>query len=430
MGGKFILRIEDTDRERSTQAAVQVILDGMEWLGLGSDSPPVHQSDRIPRYHEAAEILEKSGHAYRCYCSKERLEKLRTQQMENKEKPRYDGHCRDLKAPPAANAPYCVRFRNPDHGAVVVNDHVRGAVAFANSELDDLVLLRQDLHPTYNFSVVIDDHDMHITHVIRGDDHLNNTPRQINLYKAFGWQIPEFAHIPMILGPDGKKLSKRHGAVSVLQYREEGYLPDAVLNYLARLGWSHGDQEIFSREDLIALFDIKDINNAAAAINVEKLQWLNQHYIKETPSEQLAALLVPHLEKLEVDISKGPDLAAVVDAQKERAKTLVEMAEKSAFFYKVMPLDTKAVEKNVTTDVIPALRAVLQKFSDLKEWNREPLHQIIIQTAEEFGVKLGKVAQPIRIAVTGTTISPPMDVTLELLGREQTISRLKKLINA
>jgi glutamyl-tRNA synthetase len=304
-GGTFVLRIEDTDRARSTEEAIQVILDGMEWLGLRADEGPLYQTDRFERYAEVAEQLRAQGDAYHCYCSKEELDEMRAAQMARGEKPRYDGRCRDRKEP-KPGVPPVLRFRTPDEGEVVVDDKVFGRVVFDNRELDDLVLLRSDGVPTYNFSVVVDDMDMGITHVVRGDDHLNNTPRQINVYRALGAEPPVFAHVPMILGPDGAKLSKRHGAVSVLQYRQEGYLPEALLNYLVRLGWSHGDQEIFSLQEMIDLFDIADVNKSASSFNPEKLLWLNQHYIKEAPAARLAIDLQWQLERLGVDCSAGP----------------------------------------------------------------------------------------------------------------------------
>ncbi|MFU8897139.1 MAG: glutamate--tRNA ligase, partial [Gammaproteobacteria bacterium] len=332
-GGEFVLRIEDTDRERSTEEAIQVILDGMEWLGLRADEGPLYQTDRFDRYTEIAEQLLEQGHAYHCYCSKQELDEMRAAQMAAGEKPRYDGRCRDRQEP-RAGVPPVVRFKNPDEGQVVVDDQVRGRVVFDNRELDDVVLLRSDGVPTYNFSVVVDDMDMAITHVVRGDDHLNNTPRQINIYRALGAEPPAFGHVPMILGPDGAKLSKRHGAVSVLQYRQEGYLPEALLNYLVRLGWSHGDQEIFSIEEMIQLFDISDVNKSASSFNPEKLLWLNQHYIKETPAARLALELQWQLERLGVETAGGPPLEAVAEAYRERAKTMHEMAQAAIFFFR------------------------------------------------------------------------------------------------
>lgn len=424
--GHFILRIEDTDHERSTTEYVDAILQGMQWLGLNYDEGPLYQSDRYDRYRSVAKQLITSGHAYRCYCSRERLEKLREMQLANKEKPRYDGHCRDLNQHDLTK-PHVIRFCTALEGDVTFRDQVYGVITVANSELDDLVLIRTDGIPTYNFAVVIDDLDMHITHVIRGDDHINNTPRQINIYHALGHKPPVYTHVPMILGPDGKRLSKRHGAASVLQYREEGYLPEALLNYLVRLGWSHGDQEIFNLEEMINYFDVAHINKAPAAINPDKLLWLNQHYLKTSEPTKTAEHLAWHMQHL--DLSQGPALAEVVVAQAERCKTLVEMAEKSTYFYQDMvSYDEKAVEKNLTADILPALQSILQQFMELTNWNKDTLHQIIIQTAENFELKLGKLAQPIRVAVTGGTVSPSLDQTLALLGKNKVTERLKRAI--
>ncbi len=426
-GGTFILRIEDTDQERSTQAAVDAILEGMTWLGLNWDEGPYYQTKHFERYKEVAEQLLEKGHAYRCYCSKERLEKLRLQQTENKEKPRYDGHCRAY-AGEIKNEPYVIRFRNPDAGTVEIADCVKGKVVIQNSELDDLIICRTDGTPTYNFTVVVDDWDMKITHVIRGDDHLNNTPRQINILQALGATPPIYAHIPMILGADGKRLSKRHGAVSVQQYRAEGILPHALLNYLVRLGWSYGDQEIFSIEEMIEHFDIQGLNKSPAAFNAEKLLWLNQHYLKTGDVEQLAARFVPYLEKLGLDLTLGPSVVDVLQAQRERAKTFHEMAEKSIFFYKEVSLDEKAREKHVTQTAISQLKILREALAQMVEWKALYIHRVITETADALGVKMGNLAQPLRVAVTGNIISPSIDLTLELIGKERVLARLDKII--
>lgn len=330
MKGKFILRIEDTDLDRSTAESVQAILDGMEWLELNYQEGPFYQTKRFDRYHAVIEKLLQEGKAYRCYCSKERLENLRAVQTEKKEKPRYDGHCRDRQDQPTEN--FVVRFRNPTTGYVEFNDLIRGQLLFANAELDDLIIARSDGSPTYNFTVVVDDWDMKITHVIRGDDHINNTPRQINILRALDATVPLYAHVPMILGDDGKRLSKRHGATGVMQYREQGFLPEALLNYLVRLGWSHGDQEIFSREEMIKYFEISAIHKSPAAFNTEKLLWLNQHYIKHSDPQQVAKELAWHMQNLAIDTSKGPALTDLIAIQADRVKTLREMAEKSRYF--------------------------------------------------------------------------------------------------
>lgn len=420
--GKFILRIEDTDLERSTPESVQAILDAMEWLGLHYDEGPYYQTKRFDRYREVAEQLLKEGKAYRCYCSKERLEKLREEQMLNKEKPRYDGFCRNLTEP--KEGPYVIRFKNPENGVVEFDDLIRGPLKFSNTELDDLIIARSDGTPTYNFTVVVDDWDMKITHVIRGDDHINNTPRQINILRALGAIPPLYAHVSMILGSDGKRLSKRHGAVSVMQYRDEGFLPEALLNYLVRLGWSYGDQEVFSIPELIKLFDIRGINRAPAAFNPEKLLWLNQYYIKACDPAHVAKELKWHMDKLGIDTTNGPALVEVVKAQAERAKTLKEMAEKSQIFYTDIQYNDEAVKKNLTTDILPALKDIREGLANLNEWNKEFIHQVIVGTAEKLGLKMGKIAQPVRVAVTGDTISPPIDVTLFLLGNKRVIERL------
>lgn len=427
-GGDFILRIEDTDRERSTPEAVQAILDGMAWLDLGHDEGPFYQTERFDRYRELVQQLLDEGKAYHCYCTKEELDERRAEQMANKQKPRYDGRCRDRKEPREGVKPV-VRFRNPQDGAVVIEDHVRGKVTYNNSELDDLIIARSDGTPTYNFTVVVDDMDMEITHVIRGDDHLNNTPRQINIFKALGKEPPQFAHLPMILGPDGAKLSKRHGAVSVVEYRKEGFLPEAVRNYLVRLGWAHGDQEIFSTEEMVKLFDIADVNHSASALNPSKLEWLNQHYIMQGDPEVLGEELKWHFDRLGIDVSQGPSLAGVVKANQERAKTFVEMAENSRFFYEdFAEYDDKAARKVLKADAIEALQAVRDGLADLGDWQAEKIHDVVIATGEKLDLKLGKVAQPIRVAVAGKGVSPPIDITLELLGKEKTLERIDAAI--
>lgn len=428
-GGEFILRIEDTDIERSTPESIQAILDGMAWLQLDHDEGPYYQMQRMDRYREVIQQLLDSGHAYRCYCSKERLDQLRESQMAAKQKPRYDGHCRDLGLDDLSR-PHVIRFRNPAEGDVTFEDQVHGLITVSNAELDDLIIARSDGVPTYNFTVVVDDWDMQITHVIRGTDHINNTPRQINILKALGADIPVYAHVPMILGEDGKRLSKRHGAVSVLQYRDEGYLPEAVLNYLLRLGWSHGDQEIFSREEMIQLFNLEHINKASAAVNAEKLLWLNQHYMKQVDPSTLEQPFSVQLDKLGVDYRVGPTLTDVIAIQAERCKTIKEMAEKSRYFFEdYKEFDEKAAKKNLKPAIKPVLESILTQLTDLPEWQPEPIHQVIIQTAEANELKLGKVAQPVRVAATGATVSPPLDMTLFLIGRDNMLNRLKKAID-
>ena len=429
-GGTFILRIEDTDLERSTAASVNAILEGMAWLGLTYDEGPFAQSERMDRYREVIGQLLIAGKAYHCYCSKERLEALREEQMARKEKPRYDGLCRHRKGPPPAGVNPVVRFCNPLDGAVVVEDQIRGRVVFSNSELDDLIIARSDGTPTYNFTVVVDDYDMKITHVIRGDDHLNNTPRQINILRALGAEPPLYAHVPMILGEDGKRLSKRHGAVSVTAYREEGILPEALLNYLVRLGWSHGDQEIFNLDEMIRLFDIKDVNNSATAFNMGKLLWLNQHYIKESRPEHIAPQLGWQLGRFGIDPSAGgPELSAVVAVQRERAKTLKEMAEISTYFYQdFADYEEEAAKKHLTIAAREPLARVRAALASLDPWAPEALHQAVIATAEALAIKLGKLAQPLRVAVSGRGATPGIDQTLYLVGREAVLRRIDRAI--
>jgi glutamyl-tRNA synthetase len=426
-GGKFILRIEDTDRERSTDEAVRVILEGMQWLGLSADEGPFYQTARFDRYKEVIADLLASGKAYRCYCTKEELEQLRSAQMARKEKPRYDGRWRERTDVREGVEPV-IRFKNPLSGEVVVEDLVHGRVVFQNTELDDLIIARSDGTPTYNFCVVVDDMDMGVTHVIRGDDHLNNTPRQMNMLAALGAKIPVYAHVPMILGSDGAKLSKRHGAVSVLQYEEDGFLPDALLNYLVRLGWSHGDQEIFTREEMIAAFDIADVNKAASAFNPEKLLWLNQQHLMRSDPAKVVPYLKPHLARLGIECSDDEYLAKIVVAQRERVKTLKEMAVASRYFFgDLVELDAKARDKHLTPEALALLGELTAHLAALTEWTAASVHAAVQALAEGKGLGLGKVAQPLRVAVTGNTISPPIDLTLELLGRELSLSRLARV---
>lgn len=425
MRGTFILRIEDTDLERSTPESVQAILEGLEWLNLDYNEGPYFQTKRFDRYKEVLQQLLTEGKAYRCDCSKERLEQLRTEQMANKQKPRYDGFCRTRTDVSVDNS--VIRFKNPTEGAVEFDDLVRGKVIFQNSELDDLIIARSDGTPTYNFTVVVDDWDMKITHVIRGDDHINNTPRQINILNALGATPPLYAHVPMILGGDGKRLSKRHGAVSVLQYREDGFLPAALLNYLARLGWSHGDQEIFSIDELIEYFDIGDINRAAAAFNQEKLLWLNQHYMKTSDPESVAKELAWHMQRLGIDTTTGPALTEIIKAQAERTKTLREMAERSRYFYEDISL-TDDMRSQLTAEGLPVLVMLRDHLNALNTWNKDVIHGVITQVAEHFNLKLGKLAQPLRLVLTGGTISPPIDVTILLIGQKRVVERLDNVI--
>jgi glutamyl-tRNA synthetase len=425
--GKFILRIEDTDPERSKPEYIDALLDDLRWLQINYDEGPYYQSKRFNRYKEVAHQLIKEGKAYRCYCSKERLQSLREDQIRNKQKPRYDGRCRELDAP--QNTPFVVRFKNPSTGVVKFHDLIHGDLSFQNSELDDVVLLREDGIPTYNFAVVVDDLDMNITHVTRGDDHINNTPRQINIFNALDAEPPQYAHLSSILGNDGKRLSKRHGAISALQLREEGFLPEALVNYLARLGWSHGDQEIFSHDELKKLFDLAHVHKSAATFDKNKLVWLNQHYLKSLPPHRVAEELKWHMNKLNIHLQNGPDLEEVTEAQAERCKTLNEMAERSRFLFEdFQTYDEKSAKKHLKKEAGALLQSVLGEFKTLKHWERMKLHDIILSTADKFQLKLNHVAQPIRVALTGITVSPPIDLTLYLVGREKTLARIERAI--
>lgn len=429
--GTFILRIEDTDRERSTQEAVDAILDSMLWLGLDYDEGPYYQTKHFARYAEVAEQLLHAGHAYRCYCSKERLETLRADLMAQNGKPRYDGHCRDLDAKNVdPNKPYVLRFKNPLTGSVRFIDLVRGDIEIANAELDDLIIARSDGTPTYNFTVVVDDADMNMDVVIRGEDHIANTPRQINILQAMGAKIPQYAHIPMILGSDGKRLSKRHGAVSVLQYRDDGYLPHALLNYLVRLGWSHGDQEIFSSEEMIAAFDLSHISKSPAAFNLEKLNWLNQHYMKSLSPEEVSRHLEWHMQRLGINYLDGPALVSIVTVLSERVKTLVEMAEKSRCFYtEQVTLDPAAATQHLIPAAYEVLEYAQKQLSKIHTWNAVEIHTVITNAVKHFNIGMGKLAQPLRVAVTGNTNSPSIDITLELIGKKRVISRLQAVLD-
>jgi len=430
MGGQFILRIEDTDLERSTPAAVQVILEGMKWLGLDHDLGPYYQTQRFDRYKAVIADMVKAGTAYHCYCSKEDLDAMRADQQARKEKPRYDGRCRHGRGPGAqsGNKPV-VRFANPEEGATVVEDVVHGAVTFQNKELDDLIIARSDGTPTYNFCVVVDDADMGVTHVIRGDDHLNNTPRQMNMLLALGKTPPVYAHVPMILGPDGAKLSKRHGAVSVLEYQEQGFLPDALLNYLVRLGWSHGDQEFFTRAEMIAAFDVREINKAASALNPDKMLWLNQQHLVKTDPKEIIPHLQWQLKQLGIESDDQGLLEGIVVSQRERAKTLKEMALNSRFFFgDEVTLDAKAAEKHLAPDAKALLSELRARLEKLAAWNAPAIHGELENLAKEKALGLGKIAQPLRVAVTGGTVSPPIDATLELLGRGRTLARLARVL--
>ena len=427
--GTFILRIEDTDVERSIQDAVDTILESLRWLQIDWEEGPYFQSQRMERYQEAIKYLIKKGQAYPCYCSKERLIKLRNTQLKNKQKPRYDGFCRNKQY--NTSYPFVVRFCNPMEGTVVFDDMIRGTISIANSELDDLIIARTDGTPVYNFTAVVDDWDMKITHVIRGDDHINNTPRQINILKALGADLPRYAHVPMILGFDGKRLSKRHGAVSILQYQNNGYLPDALINYLVRLSWAHGDQEIFSREEMIDLFDINVVSHSPAAFNPEKLLWLNQHYLKTQSPVLITDAFATQLIKLGIDYQKGgPSLEQVIVLQAERTKTLKEMAERSRYFFEdIIEYEPKAAEKHLQLKITKPLQLVRNRLAQLCNWEKELIHQMIVEIADTCQLKLSQLIQPIRIAVTGDIVSPPIDATLCLIGQDSVLHRLDRAID-
>lgn len=427
-GGEFVLRIEDTDLERSTDDAKQAILDGMQWLGLTWDKGPYYQTQRFDRYKTLINKLLEEGKAYKCFMSSEELDAIREKQKEKGEKPRYPGTWRERTDHPDGQ-PYVVRFKNPLDGKVIINDHIRGKIEISNSELDDLIIQRSDGSPTYNFCVVVDDWDMGITYVVRGEDHINNTPRQINILEALGAPIPEYAHVSMILGDDGKKLSKRHGAVGVMQYRDDGFLPHALLNYLVRLGWSHGDQEIFSLEEMIEYFNLDDIGQSASAFNTEKLIWLNQHYMKTLPAADVASHAAWHFEQLNIDTSDGPALEEVIAIQADRVKTLKELAEISTYFYQdYSEFDEKAAKKHLRPVAKDALLTVKEKLLAVDEWNPQNIQAAINDAAESLGVGMGKVGMPLRVAATGSGNSPSLDVTLNLLKKDKIAERIDKAL--
>ena len=426
-GGKFILRIEDTDRERSTEASTQAILDAMEWLQLGYDEGPFYQMQRLERYREIADRLISAGHAYPCYASKEELDAMREEQRKRGDKPRYDGRWRPEnakgKAPPPGVTPV-IRFKNPLDGEVVLGDLVKGTIIVQNGELDDLVILRADGVPTYNFGVVVDDMDMNITHVIRGDDHVNNTPRQINIFQALDASPPQFAHVPMILGSDGERLSKRHGAVSVMQYEADGYLPEALNNYLARLGWSHGNEEVFSMEQFVEWFDLEHISRSAAQFNPEKLLWLNAQYLKAADDTRLAALTERSLLANGADVAKGPALDRVVALLKERVSTTTELADAAVYFYRRLHPTPGLRAQHYNEASLAAVETFVRELPTA--WSRENISAALKAAAEKNGLKLGKVAMPLRVMVTGETQTPSIDATLELIGREEVARRIEE----
>ncbi|MBU6460175.1 MAG: glutamate--tRNA ligase [Proteobacteria bacterium] len=423
-GGKFILRIEDTDQVRSTQESVNAILKGLEWLGIDWDEGPFYQMQRMDRYREAIQELLSSKQAYYCYCTPEELEIMRNEQIKSGLKPRYNGLWRDSTLPPPRNIPPVVRFKNPLTGAVLFNDLIKGKISVQNNELDDFIIARSDGTPTYNFCVVVDDWDMKITHVIRGDDHVNNTPRQINLLRALHAPIPEYAHVPMILANSGERLSKRHGAVSVTQYETEGYLPEAMLNFLARLSWGHGNDEIFSMSQFINWFDLSHVNSAPARFNFDKLKWLNQQYIKTADIHRLTKLVEPHLAALGINPMAGPSLPDVIHLLRDRATLLTDLAGAVRPFYLTMEPDPKDYSKYLTPDIQPIMKELYNKFQDI-DWNSKAIHAAITETVTHHQVNFGRIAMPLRLLITGTTQTPSIDSTLELIGQAEALKRMK-----
>ena len=421
--GKFILRIEDTDLERSTEESEKAILDGMSWLGLDWDEGPFFQMQRLARYREVAERLLREGRAYRCYCTREELEQMRAAQRARGEKPRYDGRWRDSKAAPPPGVTPVIRFKNPLDGEVTFTDLVKGPITIANAELDDLVLLREDGVPTYNFGVVVDDLDMEISHVIRGDDHVNNTPRQVNIFRALGGQIPRFAHVPMILGADGERLSKRHGAVSVMQYRDEGYLPEALLNYLARLGWSHGDAELFSRDQFVQWFDLAHVSRSPAQFNPEKLRWLNHQYVKQCSSASLADLMKKH--GMKVSDGDGPDLEAVAGLVKDRSETVLAAVAAAKMFYGGAEAPAEELRRSLTDQVKPALADLMNRFASIADWNDQSVMGAVSAVLNERKLKLPEIAKPLRLIVLGQPQSPNLGPTLAVVGKKRVLERLR-----
>ncbi|MFT6331564.1 MAG: glutamyl-tRNA synthetase [Bermanella sp.] len=427
-GGEFVLRIEDTDLERSTDEAKQAILDGMDWLGLHHDKGPYYQTERFDRYNQIIDELLDKELAYKCFMSIAELDAIREAQEQKGEKPRYPGTWRNRTDHPEGQ-PFVIRFKNPLEGEVVINDHIRGEIRISNTELDDLIIKRTDGAPTYNFCVVVDDWDMGITHVVRGEDHINNTPRQINILNALGAPVPEYAHVSMILGDDGKKLSKRHGAVSVMQYRDDGYLPKAVLNYLVRLGWSYGDQEIFSIEEMIEHFSLDSISKSASAFNTEKLNWLNEHYIKTLPPSEVAPYAKWHFDQQGIDCSSGPSLESVIEIQAERVTTLKELAAISTYFYTSFEdFDEKAAKKHLRVVAREPLQAVKDALIAVQDWSPENIKAAIDATAEKLDVGMGKIGMPLRVAATGSGNSPALDVTLNLMTKEEVVQRIDKAL--
>lgn len=428
MGGEFVLRVEDTDRERSTDESVQAIMDGMQWLGLDYDEGPFFQTKRYDLYRDISRQLLESGHAYHCYCSRERLDEMRETATREKRKPRYDGTCRHRTEPVPGVEPV-LRFKTPETGTVVIDDLVKGTIEIDNAELDDLVICRSDGNPTYNLTVVADDIDMGITHVVRGDDHINNTPRQIHIFNALGATLPRFAHLPMILGDDGKRMSKRHGAVSVMQYQTDGIMPEALLNYLARLGWSHGDQELFSMEELRELFAIENCQRSGSVFDNTKLLWVNQQHLLKLNDDALGKMLEQELNDSQTDIASGPAPAKLASVLRDRSHTIKEMAEQSHLYYvDEVTYDDKAASKQLRPVALPVMVALVDKLTTAEDWQSSALKECLNELAEALEIGFGKIGQPLRVALTGGNASPDIADTLELIGKERSIARVKKAV--
>jgi glutamyl-tRNA synthetase len=429
-GGEFVLRIEDTDRERSTEESVQAILDGMQWLGLEYDEGPFFQTQRFDRYQEIVQQLIEAGHAYYCYCTPAELDTMREEATARKEKPRYNGYWRDRKDSPPPGVTPVVRFRNPLSGKVTIDDAVKGAIVIDNAELDDLVILRSDGTPTYNLTVVVDDMDMEITHVIRGDDHINNTPRQINILEALGAQRPVYAHLPMILGEDGKRMSKRHGAVSVMQYQRDGYLPEALLNYLVRLGWSHQDQELFTANEMRELFTLEAVNRSGSVFDYKKLDWVNQQYLQSIDAEQLGSALQPYMDDLDISTNSGASLSSVAHVLRDRAKSLVDMAESARYFFDApSSYDEKAAKKQFKQSTAAVLLDAAGRLDELTTWDSASIQAALDSSVESLDIGFGKLGQPLRLAITGGTQSPSLADTLALIDKGEVLERLQKAID-
>jgi len=424
--GQFLLRIEDTDLERSTQESIDAIHEGMQWLKLNHDEEPVYQSQRMDLYHQKTEELLESGCAYRCYCTQEELDAMRKEQSEKGENPRYDGRCREIKEPKKGE--FVIRFKSPEEGEIIINDHIFGNVLVHNQELDDFILMRSNGIPTYHFSVVVDDHDTNISHVIRGDDHLKNTAKHIHLFNAFGYKLPQFIHLPMILGSDGARLSKRHGAMNILEYKQQGLLPEAMLNYLARLGWSSGDQEIFSIKELVEKFDLTHINKSSARFDAEKLKWVNQQHLSSLDNQKLSELLAEQAAKDDIELPSMEKMLLFSEAYKSRVDNLNDFLDNAhSLFSEKIKIEEKAAKKHLRSVILEPLKDLVNEFEEIT-WAKENIHGAIDNICKKHEISFGKIGQPLRVAVTGNTISPSIDVTLALLEKEIAMIRLRTAI--